>query len=149
MAKNHHASKNISTAIVLAVLIICVAIASWLYMDYVKGMVREDKTYKNVTFTDALLTCQNYTRERYGASLKRLTMHNHSSRWDQSTRQYKIFFKADIQGKNLMQPAAEFWLACDVSGRSGKIRDYDAQEDKGLKSEAQRMNNDGGMFGWP
>jgi hypothetical protein len=148
MPKSQSALKNVSTAMVLAGFILCVAIASWFYVNKIKGMVREDKAYKNVTFTDALLTCQNYSRERYGAKLKQLTMHKHSSRWDQSAGQYKIFFRADILGKNPALPAAEFWLACDVSGSSGQVRDYDAQENKGLKSEAQRMN-DSGMFGWP
>ena len=141
--------KNTRAALLMAVIIVCVAVASWFYLQQM-GMGRSKGVYKNVTFTDALLECQSYTRERYGDSLKRLTFDAHSSRWEQAAGVYKLFFAADMAGRSAApgDETSEFFIACDISGRSGKLRDYDALQNKAQKPEAQRMN-DGGLFGWP
>lgn len=139
--------KNTSAALIMAVLIVCVAVASWFFLQQ---FGRTEGGYKNVTFTDALLECQAFVKERYGPSLRRLTLDSHSSRWDDRRGEYQLFFTADIGAADAPAGAeiAEFFIACDISGSSGKLRDFDALENKELKPEAQRMN-DGGIFGWP
>ena len=146
MNRRDHSKRNVRTAIAMLVVTLCIAAGSWLYVSYFAASNR-DKAYKNVTFTDALLECRQYTRERYGDSLQHLVMDDHSSRWEQSSGVYKIFFKATLSRKGSAEPR-EFWVACDVSGERGKIRDYDESEQRGTKSGVQRRN-DGGIFGWP
>lgn len=150
----HHLGNNSRTAIILAVLIVVLAIASWLYMsriDMILGKA-DGEGYRNVTFTDAMLTCQNFARERYGARIRQLTLDSHSSRWEQRTGQYKLFFRTTMTGRGStskgVSPTADFWINCDVNGRRGKVRDFDLIEDKTQKNEAQRKR-DGGLFGWP
>ncbi|BCD96061.1 hypothetical protein [Marinagarivorans cellulosilyticus] len=146
MVRAKKANQNIRTALAMALVIISVAVASWFYMQHFSAGGR--KVYRNVTFTDALLECQAFTAERYGPRLKRLTMDSHSSRWEQRLGVYKVFFTATMQAGPDPADTREYWVACDVSGGAGKVRDFDMLEDKGGKSEVQRRN-DGGMFGWP
>ncbi|HEY7773520.1 MAG TPA: hypothetical protein VIC26_10065 [Marinagarivorans sp.] len=146
MNRRDRSKRNVRTAIAMLVVILCIAVASWLYMSYFSaGAGRE--TYQNVTFTDALLECRNYTHERYGDSLQYLVMDDHSSRWEQRSGVYKVFFKATLRSEGSAEPRT-FWVACDVSGQRGTIRDYDVSEEKATKNGAQRRN-DGGIFGWP
>ena len=138
----------------MGLLIVVIAIASWLYMsriDVIMGKI-DSEGYRNVTFTDAMLTCQRYIRERYKDRVRQVTLDSHSSRWEQSAGQYKLFFRAVIAGRkktnSQSNSTADFWINCDVSGRKGSIRDFDVIEDKSQKSEVQRRD-DGGLFGWP
>ena len=135
-------------ALIMTAIIICAAVASWFFLSPNYTEQSDHKKYRNVTYTDALLSCQKYSYERYGQTLKYLTLDNHSSRWEQKVGQYKLFFDAEIAGKTPASPTIKISIACDVSGSSGKIRDYDMQEDKSLKTKAERMK-DGGLFGWP
>lgn len=137
--------KNTQAALLMALVIVCIAVASWFYLKQM-GFGRSKGGYKNVTYTDALIECQEYTKERFGESLQRLTFDAHSSRWERAGDVYKLFFTADIARRS--GDTAEFFIACDISGSSGKLRDYDSLENKPQKPEAQRMN-DGGLFGWP
>lgn len=141
-------TKNVSTAIVLLVIMMIVAVASWFYIDQMSLSAQQDKSYRNVTFTDALLKCRAFSEARYGAKLKSLTFDSHSSRWEQKSGQYKVFFKAVMSSGKPRAVASEFWVMCDISGRNGSVRDYDLLEDKNLKTEAQRADS-GGLFGWP
>lgn len=146
---NKQKQKNARAALVMAGVIVCVAVASWVYLEQM-GFGRVAGGYKNVTFTDALIECQDFTKERYGDNLKRLTFDAHSSRWEQDRGAYKLFFTADMvgRGSKTSSDTSEFFISCDISGRSGKVRDFDSLENKAQKTEAQRMN-DGGLFGWP
>jgi hypothetical protein len=135
-------------ALIMTAIIICTAVASWFFFSSNYEAKNDRKKYRNVTYADALLTCQNFSYERYGQGLKHLTLDTHSSRWEQRVEQYQLFFNAEIAGKTITAPTMKISIACDVSGRSGKIRDYDMQEDKSLKTKAERMK-DGGLFGWP
>ncbi|MDZ7922823.1 MAG: hypothetical protein U5M23_01920 [Marinagarivorans sp.] len=148
MPKPNRSSNNLMIALIMTAIIICTAIASWVFFASNNEQTRKNKKYRNITYTDALLTCQKYSYERYGSALKNLTLDNHSSRWEQKIEQYKLFFNAEIAGKTITSPTMKISIACDVSGRSGKVRDYDAQEDKSLKTKSERMK-DGGLFGWP
>lgn len=146
MARGQKANQNIRTALVMALFIICVAVASWFYMQH---FTMGSKGYRNVTFTDALLECESFTRQRYGPRLKRLTIDDHSSRWEQRSGEYKVFFTATMQAGEEATDTREYWVSCDVSGSAGRVSDYDMLEDKGAKSEVQRRQGGGGMFGWP
>jgi hypothetical protein len=139
------AAQHARTAFAMAVVIIGVAIASLLYFQRMNLKVSE--VYRNVTFTDALLACREYTDGRYGANLKQLVLDDHSSRWEQKDGVYKLFFKATLVSVS-HSSSQECWVSCAVSGDTGEIRDYDLIEDKSLKTEAQRRD-DGNIFGWP
>ena len=151
MTRKDGSRNNSHTAIVMAVAIICVAVASWFYIQQM-DISLSGKGYKNTTFTDALLLCQKTAKERFGSNLKRITLDSHSSRYDHSIGRYKIFFTATIsrtlRKKGAKPEQVPFFLVCSVSGRSGKLRDFDALEDKSDKPEAQRKDK-GSLFGWP
>ncbi|WP_053981758.1 hypothetical protein [Marinagarivorans algicola] len=140
--------RNVSTAVALLVVMIVVAVASWFYMRQMSSSAQQDKAYRNVTLTDALLKCREFSEQRYGTKLKSLTFDSHSSRWDQQSGQYKVFFTAVMSSGKRGAISSDYWVSCDVSGRNGSVRDYDMLEDQSLKTEAQRADS-GGMFGWP
>lgn len=104
--------------------------------------------YKNVTFTDALITCENETRASYGSKLMRLVPDDHSSRYDSSSNQFKIFFKAAMTSSKSESGIGEFYINCYVNAERGRIADYDVYEQKDSPTEAIRKD-EGGLFGWP
>lgn len=110
---------------------------------------RGDSTgYINTTFTDAQLQCEAEIKQSYGQQLRSLTFDSHSSRFDQSSHQYKIFFKAQMAGSNSTVAASSFYLSCFVSAERGKITALEAFEKKESQTEAIRKE-EGGIFGWP
>lgn len=135
--------------IVGGVAIIALSIAATLWFS---GAMQQgaslEQGYENVTFTDAQMTCNETVRNQYGASLLRLEPDNHSSRYEHSAHQYKIFYKAIVSsGKGASNPA-EFYVSCLVNASRGGIDEFDAAEQKEISSGAQRKS-EGGVFGWP
>lgn len=104
--------------------------------------------YQNITFTDALITCEAESREQYGDKLLRIVNDDHSSRYDGKSNQYKIFFKATMASQKSESGISEFFINCYVNADRGRIADYDVYENKEQRTEAIRKD-EGGMFGWP
>ncbi|WNO08782.1 hypothetical protein [Teredinibacter sp. KSP-S5-2] len=128
-----------------------VVLASFLTL-YFSGVIFPDgfggkkKGYQNVTFTDAVLTCEKETRDSYGNKIKLLTVDNHSSRYEQNAFLYKIFLKMNLRNKE-NKPALHY-ISCFVKSSNGRIAKYDVYEEKESKTEANRKG-DSNAFGWP
>ncbi|WP_075184899.1 hypothetical protein [Teredinibacter haidensis] len=103
--------------------------------------------YQNITFTDAVVTCRDYTDSSFGGRQRTLEVDDHSSRFDQREFLYKIFLKVETptqKGTGL----ALHYVNCFVSSSSGRISKFEAYEDK-EESVSPVTENDTNMFGWP
>lgn len=148
--KSQVQKKQERMVLLVAVGIIGLSVATTLYFsDFLlsKFGADGDGGYRNVTFTDALVKCQKKTRETYDGELSNITFDDHSSRFDQSANQYKIFFKADMIEHDDDSDGG-FYINCFVSARTGRIGDFEGMEQKANRAEPLRRN-DGGLFGWP
>lgn len=127
--------------------IIAASVVTTVWISGVLGGRGSTSGYQNVTFTDAVLNCESQVRQTYRSQLQNLTLDDHSSRFDQPSYQYKIFFKAQMSSK-AGTTASDFYLNCYVSADRGNIATLDAYEQKEAQTEAIRKDQ-GGLFGWP
>lgn len=149
-SKSQHSQRRRQERLVvfIGVAIIATSIITTLWYSGVLWHGNDQPGYKNVTFTDALLQCEKEIKTSYGKQLRSLTFDNHSSRFDVSSYQYKVFFKAQMGSATSAAGASDFYLNCFVSAERGKIASLDAYEKKESQTEAIRKD-EGGIFGWP
>lgn len=102
--------------------------------------------YINVTFTDAVMSCEEYTREQFGTELKTLEIDNHSSRFDNKTFLYKIFIEVGIEPRG--KSTGMNFINCFVKSSNGKITKYESWEEK-EGSSAPSGGSGSNPFGWP
>lgn len=136
--------------IVAAIVIIAASVISTLW---VAGLLfgdgdEEGKGYRNITFTDAVLSCQKQSRGAFGSKLIQLTLDDHSSRFDQPTNLYKIFYRAQLSDSENDSGQSDHYVNCFVNAEKGRVSYFESMEEKSLKTEAIRKDN-GGIFGWP
>ena len=110
------------------------------------GFMQGKSSYKNVTFTDATLTCKEATRNKFNESLQSVMVDNHSSRYEHNHFLYKIFLQADTTEK--ADKTTLYYINCYVKASNGSIDTFDVFEDKdtaksGLGTKA------GNFFNWP
>lgn len=155
MAEKAEPKKKQERLVVIAAFgIVAVSIITTLYITGVSSSLggRESSGYNNVTFTDAVITCEEQTRQAYKGELQSLVLDDHSSRFEQRSNTYKIFFNASMGGKSSRNRGeagpSVFFINCYVNGSQGRISSYEAYEDKEMTTKAIRKD-DGGLFGWP
>lgn len=91
-----------------------------------------ENTYRNITFTDAQLACEEEARKDFGNRLKLITLDTASSRFDASSNRYRMYFKLSMLprlGANRDIPV-NFFLNCFVHGGRGKVTHFESVEDK-------------------
>lgn len=102
--------------------------------------------YKNVTFTDAVLTCRDYAKKQFSKKLSTLVVDNHSSRYEDKQFLYKIFLELDIKQED-SEPPVLFYVNCFVKAGSGRIAEFESFEDSET-GEARAIDGTN-MFGFP
>lgn len=90
--------------------------------------------YQNITFTDAVMACNEATEDRYGARIRNIEVDNHSSRYDGDAYLYKVFLKMDMYDKKAVNTQLHY-INCFVRATNGSIRRYDVFEDAGKKDK--------------
>ncbi len=146
--KGKHTKQNVFVVVAaIATIVISVLITlvfSGALFDMGDG---QEKGYRNVTFTDAVLTCQARTRDHFGDELALLTVDNHSSRFESDVYLYKIFLTADIREK--AHQTIMFYITCYVRSGSGRIAKFETFEDKEApKGKAIKKGGDK-FIEWP
>lgn len=133
----------------VAVGIALISVLATLWLSGVFGPEpRKTPGYRNITFTDALVACEDKARATHGDSLQQLVVDDHSSRFDTRTDRYKIFFTATMASFNEESAVAEFYINCFVSTYRGRITSFEIYENKEDSTDAIRQD-EGGIFGWP
>lgn len=145
MSKTSKKLNMIVTFAALAVIVVS-SMVTYLAVEFIEvdGSGGSDG-YQNITFTDATLTCQSQTRDKYGKRIKTLAVDNHSSRYDERQFSYKIFFEMDLKGDNGKLKA--HYVNCFVRSDSGKINKFEVFEVDG--KTPSRVDDGTNMFGFP
>ncbi len=138
--------------VVFAIVVVAVSVLVTLFVSdsSLNPWRSGDRTgYQNVTFTDAVLTCESATKERFADQIKFLLLDNHSSRYDEREFLYKIFYTIDRKQseENGREAPPLIYINCYVSGRNGRIEKYDVHEhvDDEVKPVTKQES---GIFGW-
>ena len=108
--------------------------------------MQRKSNYQNVTFTDAALTCQEATRNKFDENLKSVMVDNHSSRYEHNNFLYKIFLQADTTDK--ANKNTLYYINCYVKASNGSIDTLDVFENKDT-SKSGLGTNPGNFFNWP
>lgn len=107
----------------------------------------DDNGYKNVTYTDAVLTCESTVRERFNDRIITLVTDSHSSRFDDRFFLYKIFLKANMTSPKNEHGNMHF-INCFVKSSDGRISKFEVLEESEAETEAL-TNQPSNAFGWP
>lgn len=110
------------------------------------SMGRDDEGYKNITFTDATIACEEEVVDTFGKKLSQKVVDNHSSRFESQVGLYKIFLSAYTKNKN---QTVEYFVSCFVQARNGRISKFETFENKEApKGEAIKKHSDK-FIEWP
>ena len=130
MPKNNNALQQNMLVVVAAVVVIGLSVLVTLYFTgaILSSGSGENRGYQNVTFTDAVLTCKDKTRDEFGQDLSQLVIDDHSSRYEGRSFRYMIFLKADVKVKD--EPTAMYFINCYVKSSTGRISKFETHEDR-------------------
>ncbi|MFT7559527.1 MAG: hypothetical protein ACI93R_001438 [Flavobacteriales bacterium] len=134
--------------VVLALAFVLVSIFMALYLSgaLVDMGSSDSKGYKNVTFTDALLTCKAEAKDVFDEDLSQLVVDNHSSRYDDRVSLYKIFIEVDIRGKKKME---HYFVNCYVRASNGRISEFESFEEREVKKGKAIQAESEKFIDWP
>src|SRR5690554_6165992 len=86
--------------------------------------------YKNVTLTDARLSCEKELRTRFEGRIQVMHVDTLSSRLDPAEDVFKVFMEADIYSDSSRQGAPrKMFMNCFVSAQRGHISSFEAAGD--------------------
>ena len=110
------------------------------------GFMQGKSSYKNVTFTDATLTCKEAAHNEFSESLQSVMVDNHSSRYEHNYFLYKIFLQADTTEK--ANETTLYYINCYVKASNGNIETFDVFEDIDT-AKSGLGTKPGNFFNWP
>ena len=110
----------------------------------INAITHKNGAYKNITFTDANLACEEKTKAKFGDKIRTLATDNHSSFFDNKTGIYKIFLNVDVRGRK--GKIESHYINCFVRPSNGKINRFEV-----LNGGAGKSSKDSGtnFFGMP
>lgn len=154
MVSRRKSSRQQQLAVLMAAAaIIAASVASTLYFtgyfSFGSGVGEGGSGYQNITFTDAFVECESYTRERYASRIRSLAADNHSSRYEDASKLYKIYFKLQMRKPPHLPQPEPYWVNCFVSANSGDIVEFQVGEARDLPAHKPIRENEGSTFGWP
>lgn len=143
-------SKRMIVAVAVAIVIVSVsstfALTRWLTST--DEAVPATGNHQNITFTDAVLACRSQATAKLPAGLLTLTLDDHSSRFEQGERLYKIFLQAQVRKSPDDFETIGVAVYCFVKADQGFVSYYEQLEQTN-EDGAPALNKPGGVFGWP
>ena len=146
-------TKTTGIAILLLFVIVCGFVATLLFRDnldlagFFGGVGGGSGGYKNVTLTDAAIECQTFAEEKFGERLRFITLDRHSSRYDERSNRFKMYYRLDLYGRNKTSgQTTEYFLNCFVHASRGSVTHFESVENKRQDPEAHRKPGSG-FFG--
>ncbi|WP_460241676.1 hypothetical protein [Aurantivibrio infirmus] len=108
----------------------------------------ENGGYRNVTHTDAQLSCEAEAKDEFGERLRLLTPDAHSSRFDEKANRYKLFFHADLYpGNERGNVSQRHFVNCFVHGSRGTVVNFESMPEKEVGAKPIR-ESDSNVFGF-
>lgn len=137
------------------VLVVCGAIAlivlsASITVVFTSGVLDRDDAsaggFKNITFTDATITCDEELASSFSRDESQRVLDNHSSRFENELSVYKIFYDVYVKDKKQNK---EFYVTCIVRARDGKIIKFELLENQ-EESGTEPIKKGGDKFiEWP
>jgi len=135
----------------LVVLVIALSVGGTLYASgvfsgdyFASGSV----VRKNMTLTDAQLLCENRSRRELGRRIRNLSVDDHSSRYDDFDKRFKVFFTADLYESESRKGFTKmFYINCYTRNDRELVTTFEVTEDVEFKPRAIRESR-GGAFGF-
>lgn len=114
--------------IVILILLICISIGSTLIVTGVVDLPSEE--IAPITYIyDAQKMCDQQIRDEFKDKLKAAYVDDFSSRLDESTGVYKMFYEIDIKRDvNSESGVDKYFLSCFISGK-GRLKVFDFAKD--------------------
>jgi len=131
----------------IGVLLVSVVMTAMLIDGGLLWQKEESGGYKNVTFTDAVLTCQDTTNSKFSDKIRSLVVDNHSSRYESKLFIYKIFLKVYMESDDSGEVNLHY-INCFVKSSSGRVKKYEVFEDK-EEETTPVTEKETNAFGWP
>lgn len=133
-------------AVLIVVLSVCVTL---FFSGAISGFnpMSDNRGYRNITFTDAVLGCEKETKKEFRKRLNTMTIDDHSSRYEAKDFAYRIYLVVEAKGKE--SPQTSYYVNCFVSAGNGRIIAFEVlEQNESPKTEAIRKN-DNNPFGFP
>jgi len=128
-------------------LLVLSAVVTTVYVSSAMQNKQEEQGYQNITFTDAVLTCEKDGRSEFGADLSQIVVDRHSSRYDNNAFVYKIFLMAYTKGEE--NKTIEYFVTCYVKASNGRISKFEVFENAEVQ-EGEAIKRGGDKFiEWP
>ncbi len=139
--------QQLVTLVIAAIILVGATITTTVVIKKSLSGDADGNGYKNVTFTDAVLTCESEVKSRFADDIKTLAVDNHSSRYDSKFYIYKIFLNANVATKKHKHGNLHY-INCFVKSSNGRISKFDVFEDFEQQTEAL-TDKETNSFGWP
>ncbi len=120
---------------------------------YVSGALTGERFAKTVarkrmTLVDAQLLCDSETRRQLGRRIHSIAVDNHSSRYDDYSDRFMIFYNAELYEDESRQGFSKpYFINCYSYSDREKISHYEVMEDAEMKTRPIREHK-GGAFGY-
>ncbi len=102
--------------------------------------------YRNITMTDAQVSCRDLAKSKYGKRLKYISLDGHSSRFEKDDKRFKVYFTMGLYPRLTNGRADDFYLNCFVDGSRGNVTHFEAIENRSARSTAEGEKS--GLFGF-
>ncbi|MFT5083135.1 MAG: hypothetical protein ACI9Y1_001175 [Lentisphaeria bacterium] len=109
------------------------------------GSGGENVGFRNITFTDAVVTCRENLEDNYAGRIRSLVTDSHSSSYDDRQFLYKIFLQMDLFAGGSGEPEAYF-VNCFIRSSNGSVKKFEVVEWEGNENKVDDGTN---MFGVP
>lgn len=138
--------------VVSAVLLVLVSVVSTVMLTLWLASTDDGEPvvagHQNITFTDAVMACRSEATSQLPQGLLTLTLDDHSSRFEQGERLYKIFLQAQVKITPDKAETVGVAVYCYVKADQGFVSYYEQLEQTDEEG-APVLNKPGGVFGWP
>lgn len=141
---NESKKLNIIVVVIATVVILASAITTVIVSGKF-GAGADKKAYQNVTFTDAVLTCDERLKRTYTDAVHTVYLDNHSSRYDNASLHFKLFYNLHLKAGS---KTSKNYVNCFVRAATGSIVEFEVFEQmNGIKSN--RPTRTTNAFGMP
>ena len=127
--KQQETSQLVGVLIVLVILIAMAIFGVLVAVGVVRIIPPDAEPVGSMAAAESL--CDQRIRQDYGDTLSSVSVDGHSSRYDQMTGHYKMFYKMDVfRGNNQQSGVQDFYINCFVSAERGIVERIEYLDNK-------------------
>ena len=108
----------------------------------------EPVVYKRMTLMDAQLLCEDKTRKELGRRIHDFAIDNHSSRYDDYSDRFMMFFTANLYEDDSREGFSTLhFINCYTRSDREQVSNFEVEQDAELQTRPIRARK-GGAFGY-